>query len=119
MTNAARVLPSQDTERWWGLFRRVAYGAVAGIAGLLLALLVVTLWGPHFENGEVWEGLILGWWFFGGPATIIWIVLSSVLVFPLFRACRTWMAAGAVVVLNVIAITASALVLAAWAAGLL
>ena len=104
---------------WARVLARVGYGSAAGVAGILLALLVVILSGPHFRNAETWEGLALGWLYFGVPATAVGIAVSSVLVFPIYRSCRSWVSAGAVFLLNLLMIALVVLILAAWAAGIL
>ena len=119
MTESAGHVQTDTSRSGVALLARVVYGMGAGVAGMLLAFFVVALWGTLLDNGEIGEALALGWWYFGGPASVIGIVLSGLLVFPFYRGRRSWGGAGAVFASNALVIAALVLLLAAWAAGVL
>ncbi len=115
MAQSLEGRPARGNETLWvSLVARLAYGLAAGMAGWLFALVVVIASGPRFNNGEAWEGVVIGLWVFGGPTAAVGAVLSSAAVFPLYRSCRSTLAASALFLLNVCLITAMVLLLGGW-----
>ena len=97
---------------------RAAYGLAIAASALVASLLVVVLAGPSFSSGEAWEGLGLGWWDAGVPATLLAAAISAAAVFGRYVRRASWPGRALVFILNVLAATGLVLIAAAWRAGL-
>ena len=95
----------------------MGYACAVAAIGILVPFLVMIGMGRHLE-GEAFEGLALGWWF-GVPGAMLAGVVSSIVVFPFYRSCRSALTTSVLFQFNVLVIACLELFLMARFAGLL
>jgi len=96
----------------------VAYVLAVAISAGLASFLVLVSLGPQFSSGEQWEGFGIGWFKLGLPLVAASALLSGAVAYPVYRRRGSWLGTALVFGINILVVTAVALLGAAWDAGL-